>query len=282
MGRVALIMIGESFREGGQNTRVRGTAESFAGQREACLSHVRYIHVLRALGYDVDVYIHTLSTSYDADILKWYGASIKGVLFVPSGMNMGSVNGHFHGARRLVTDKAQYYVLMFVRIDLALKDMFLETVNPLAITALTFPSVTWKVCHMVADCPRMNDMMMFIPAKYFAVLDKVVMGHNTWHDLVHLPRSGVTHADFQLLLNTLHDSDSAKDWNPLYYIVNRHQEPCWHSKGFVFDELALRPAQDTDSQYAHVVSLYLVTGSSSSAFCESSMLQGDGEEGEEG
>ena len=32
------------------------------------------------------------------------------------------------------------------------------------------------------------------------------------------------------MINTFHDSDSQKDWNPLYYMVNREQTQNWHDK----------------------------------------------------
>ena len=36
--------------------------------------------------------------------------------------------------------------------------------------------------------------------------------------------------DLDTMLRTFHDSDSAKDFNPLYYIVNRRQSHVHHTK----------------------------------------------------
>jgi hypothetical protein len=40
------------------------------------------------------------------------------------------------------------------------------------------------------------------------------------------------------MINTYHDSDSEKDFNPLYYIVNRAQSTVWHSEGLLFDKMS--------------------------------------------
>jgi hypothetical protein len=44
----------------------------------------------------------------------------------------------------------------------------------------------------------------------------------------------VTNEDCDLILKTLHDSDSAKDWNPLYRIANRSQA-IWHTRDTYYD-----------------------------------------------
>ena len=38
-----------------------------------------------------------------------------------------------------------------------------------------------------------------------------------------------------MMINTYHDSDSAKDYNPIYYIVNRH-ETSIHTTKKIFDK----------------------------------------------
>jgi len=37
-----------------------------------------------------------------------------------------------------------------------------------------------------------------------------------------------------VMINTYHDSDSQKDFNPLYYIVNRPENNVWHSENEIF------------------------------------------------
>jgi hypothetical protein len=36
-------------------------------------------------------------------------------------------------------------------------------------------------------------------------------------------------------VNTYHDSDSEKDWNPLYKIANRPESKIWYSEGHIIE-----------------------------------------------
>ena len=49
---------------------------------------------------------------------------------------------------------------------------------------------------------------------------------------------GVKYNDLDTMINTYHDSDSAKDYNPLYYIVNRPENKIHHSEGVFFNKYA--------------------------------------------
>lgn len=61
------------------------------------------------------------------------------------------------------------------------------------------------------------------------------IGHETWYYLI---QKGLTYDDMNTMINTYHDSDSEKDFNPLYYIVNRAQSTVWHSEGLLFDKMS--------------------------------------------
>ena len=56
-----------------------------------------------------------------------------------------------------------------MRIDLFLKDKFSEVFNPLA-DKILFPSVCFEPYHKCDIHPRINDMMMFIPKKYYYLI----------------------------------------------------------------------------------------------------------------
>ena len=58
--------------------------------------------------------------------------------------------------------------------------------------------------------------------------------HDTWCDLINT--TDLTYNDLDTMINTYHDSDSFKDYNPLYYIVNRPESKIWHSKGHIFNK----------------------------------------------
>ena len=76
-------------------------------------------------------------------------------------------------------------------------------------------------------------MMMFIPKKYFNFIKKFELHHESWHDLIVYHK--LSYEDLDMMLNTYHDSDSAKDFNPIYYIVNRNVNNTHRTKE-IFDK----------------------------------------------
>ena len=75
--------------------------------------------------------------------------------------------------------------------------------------------------------------MMFIPKKYFKFIKNVELNHNTWHDLIVF--YNFKYKNIDTMLNTYHDSDSSKDFNPIYYIVNRNINNI-HTTKEIFDK----------------------------------------------
>ena len=51
-----------------------------------------------------------------------------------------------------------------------------------------------------------------------------------------MKNTDLTYEDLGTIINTYHDSDSSKDYNPLYYIVNRPENIIWHSEGDIFNK----------------------------------------------
>ena len=92
---------------------------------------------------------------------------------------------------------------------------------------IRFISICWGICDRCGDHPRVNDMMMYIPCKYFNRLDQIELSHESW---AHLIDKGFTYEDLDMMCDTYHDSDSAKDYNPYYSIVNRPECATHHTQ----------------------------------------------------
>ena len=48
--------------------------------------------------------------------------------------------------------------------------------------------------------------------------------------------TNLTYDDVGAYVDTLHDADSAKDFNPLYFLANRRVNPEWHDRGKIFNK----------------------------------------------
>jgi hypothetical protein len=109
----------------------------------------------------------------------------------------------------------------------------MDIFNP-NIDNILFPTICWVRCNRDNNRPRVNDMMLFIPHKYYKYIKNVIIGHGSWAILIE--KTDLTYNDMDTMINTFHDSDSCKDYNPLYKIVNRKESSIFHSEGHIFDK----------------------------------------------
>ena len=78
---------------------------------------------------------------------------------------------------------------------------------------------------------------IFIPKKYYNSIQYITFthtGHELWTKLI--DNAKLKYDDMDTMLKTYHDSDSAKDFNPIYYIVNRPECTKLHTLGVIFDK----------------------------------------------
>lgn len=234
----ALVFIGESFRLGSQYTRNRGAQEAHAEQIKASQSHKDLIAFInREWTCTVDVYIHTYSTPYDDELRAIYGPMAHAVFLDACSNATKSINDYIVLSKAAIPNKP-YDFIWFIRIDLFLKHAFFERLTSLGPIAfqerILYPSMCFIGHHKTRSRPRVNDTMMSIPLKYRELLDSgvLILNHNSWASIAK------TRPDVKMgfLLDTLHDSDSEKDWNPIYAIVNRKECSKWHSEGWRFSD----------------------------------------------
>lgn len=237
--KCALVFIGESFRLGSQHTRNRGSQEAYPQQISASRTHKDLIAFInREWGYTVDVYIHTYSTRYDDELLGVYDPVTHSVFLDPSNTVTRSINDHVALSKAGIAHNANYDFIWFIRIDVYLKEALLERLVQIGSTAfqerILYPSMCYIGHHKTRSWPRVNDTMLSIPMKYRELLDsgELTLDHDSWASIAN-KRPDV---NLGFLLDTLHDSDSEKDWNPIYTIVNRKECSKWHSEGWRFSD----------------------------------------------
>lgn len=226
-----IILFGESFRLGGQGNRNIGSNESYHAQILAANSHVNFIKDLNGKGVNVDVYISSYKTKFSDDLVNVYKDVLIGSDFYD----------HLMGHENLINNKInkiadikKYDFLLIMRIDLYLKNKFTEIFNS-NWDKILWPSICFKPHHKCGIHPRVNDMMIFVPKKYYSHLEHFhKLTHEQWARLVE--HTSLDYNCLDTMINTFHDSDSAKDFNPLYYIVNRYENNVQHTVGDFFDK----------------------------------------------
>jgi hypothetical protein len=233
-----LLLLGESFRLGNQGTRSRGEDASYPEQIRACKTHMKFIEALKTQGCDMDIRISSYTTKFDNDLINIYKDNLVNCIFYNHCIGIHNL---FHNSMKTINVDT-YDFIVYIRIDLCLKDGFINIFNP-SWETIRFPSICFLPYSIVDGHPRVNNMLLFIPKKYFKYIGNMDFlpigddGHRLWAQLI--KTTDLTYNDLDTMIHTFHDSDSAKDYNPLYYIVNRNQQTIFHSEGNVFDKYNL-------------------------------------------
>lgn len=234
-----VVFLGETFRMGGQGTRSIGSDESYSEQIKASKSHISFIEDLKERKCcSADVYISTYNTKFNSDLLNIYNKVLIGSDFYDERIGY---NRLLHNSIGKIKDLTVYDFVFFSRINICFKDEFLNVFNPGYPNwdKILFPSICWFRDSKVGNHPRVNDMMIYIPKRYYNYIKNIAYeayydGHRMWYNLI--GQTDLTYDDIDTMLNTYHDSDSAKDFNPIYYIVNRPICTKHHSEGYIFDK----------------------------------------------
>ena len=213
-----LLLFGESFRLGGQRTRDRGSPASYEGQMRAVRSHLDWIEHLRQKGIEISVGIESYTTPYDQKLASMYPLAFS--FFHAELMGQNGLLQHAFQFK----DMTSYDFILCMRIDIFLKLPFMDLFQPWE--TIRFPSICWGKWDRYEGHPRVNDMMMYIPRKYLNRLDPIELSHESWF---HLIQRGFTYEDLDMMCDTYHDSNSEKDYNPYYSIVNRPECATHHT-----------------------------------------------------
>tara|TARA_B110001469_G_C9636995_1_gene319504 strand:+ start:248 stop:958 length:711 start_codon:yes stop_codon:yes gene_type:complete len=234
MDNCLFLFIGESFRLGNQLTRNRGSVESYPEQIKASHSHINFIDncIDKFNIKKASVYISTYNTKYNDNLISIYEKYLLNhdIYDKVSGLP----NNLFHKSILKIKNIEDYDFVFYIRIDLFLKQEFIDIFDP-TIKKILFPTICWYKDRKCGKHPRVNDVMLFIPKKYYKYIKNFKIYHDNWYVLIET--TDLTYEDLDTMIHTYHDSDSYKDFNPLYYIVNRPESKETHSNGYIFDKM---------------------------------------------
>lgn len=245
--RLLFLIAGGSFRKGSSQNRNYGVedTEVYNNQIKIAKRHMEFLnHIKHKYNIEIDIVLSTYSTSYDNDLISIYKNNIVGEYIYPfnNGMGLKGIHNLFHLAYK--NHLNNYNGIFFFRVDIFLKQKLFDIFNPFS-KKILFPFIvsinnitSGKIDHINPDGhPVHSDMLLFVPEKYFRVINYINLGHATWSELVGGCFGFVKHEnpilyydDFDVMIDTHHDSDSGLDCNPLYYTINRGICEKWHDK----------------------------------------------------
>jgi hypothetical protein len=249
-----LVFIGQSFRDGSQLSINHDTMNSILGQQKASESHINFILNLISKNYNVDICINTYKSKYLNLLLDWY--NIPNTVLHKINYYDKLLGLNFLLQTSIIDIKIDIYdFIYFIRIDLCLSQLFIDLFlyKP---DKIIFPFRLWN--KHKSDITPLCDVMVYVPKKFFNVINNIVLYHTMLtHYLTFLNNN-----DIELIINTIHDSDSEKDYNPLYYMVSRKRNFIWYSINNIIDKtnyniISILNLEEDDISYNNILSYYM-------------------------
>lgn len=219
---------GLSFRFGTQFSTEVGVPWVVHSQKKAFQSQIQLInHIQNKYNCQIDIIIDTLSTVYNQIIIDCFKDTNHEFNFIKN-MDPGLPYAFNRALFRIVDRLDQYDFLFISRNDLIFKDKLFDLISP-DDNEIKFPFVMQypirKLKIRFPNCdqkiPMAVDAFLYFPKKHFNILDcfKKSLGDN--HDFLMNAIELDESINFSPYINTYHDGDPVKDWNPLYRIVGR-------------------------------------------------------------
>lgn len=248
INKLLLIIGGECFRDGGQRSRLKDTDISIENQLKATNSHIDFINYLyNTYGITTDIQLISYDSKYENILINKYK---------DYNLNYKFYNYYFRDRTQLVNSiklkniEEQYDGILVIRPDMYLKKFFFEIFDPYS-DKICYPSVCFIGQHRVDGYPRINDTMVFVPKKFLQIVYYTV-GIKLYHEAIkdYITSHNLNlNNDFDFFLKTLHDSDSYKDYNPIYYFVSRKASTKWHSYGYTIEDTNFLPIETSHQLY---------------------------------
>lgn len=250
--RGLVVLIGESFREGGRHSRETAlTHESFENQKRATQSHIKFIsHLESKFKCQIDLKFDTYQTKYTYDLVNWYTKKVVNVNHRVSAKKIVEKrNKHTtefnRKYKKIISDTfdegtIEYDFIFITRFDVFLKDKMLEVFNP-NWDKIKFPMVWhWKKHCKTGklECgysyPVVVDTMLFVPKRLFYTILNFHLDLNSWKTLICKEELDVGYGDIGVMIDTMHRPNTKDMWNPLCKLISRPEKPkgLYHTKYF--------------------------------------------------
>lgn len=247
-----LILYGGSFRE----SRIDKHSESqvIKNQIKASKSHLTFINTIKEkYNIDTDIVIATYNNPNFNIMKKLYASHL-----INTNLNNISDNLDIGGLMCQIYDKIynirnNYDSIIFIRIDLVLKkyffNIFKEQYHKITYTNWVYGPKCWRTFKPIW---YVSPNITILPKKYYAYIEKFFMGFGNYRygipkiknkklkkwieymgresktgDAVHnqvtrlIQNTDLKKTDFDVLIHTIHSSNSSHDWNPLWYQPDR-------------------------------------------------------------
>jgi len=240
MKKCLVLFLGESFRYGPQDNRNTGCPLSFDEQKKACFTHIDFCkNIEEKYNCEIDIIVNSYNTQYNNDLIQWYTDYKCNSQFIFNTDYIGISNLYKNSVLNSNVNINTYDYVVYIRVDIVLseffKNKFYFSEDKILFTSACF---SFNNFHIHYNYPRVVDMFMCIPKKYYSdqLFNNIEVYHSAWWWLKQFDQN----IEIDFLTYTMHDSDSQKDWNPFYYIANRPCSENWYDAGKILNPKTLQ------------------------------------------
>ena len=222
MVKTLLVLTGDAFRHVNGNYHV--SEENFTDQKMCSLSHRRFMMRSNAT---YDVFVNTYDTKndlYNQSLRSWYADAIRYTIIPEHLGEYGLIDNTIAQLREM--DLSSYDNILFVRIDLFLREYFILKYHPGENCIMYAHLDSHESSGNGGPFPGVCHNITFVPSKFF----KFLLEGNVWkwHESANIACNYTR--DIKFLINSFHSCDTAKEWNPLYAMAGRDEPHIWLQK----------------------------------------------------
>jgi hypothetical protein len=226
MKKFLFVLHGESFRYGGQFSRVRGKGDYYDRQLFATSSHIKLIDKL-ANEYDIDILINSyeLNRTDDDKLYKLYKNKTNNFI-----LNLNKnifrieedlLNNTYDKIKNIININDYEYIFIS-RIDMFLKNYMIDNFNKYLLKyKIVFPHIDSNFNINKPNTYGVFHTHMIIPKNYFDIINNNTI-YNMAHGVIHplINKYGFNCVDY--MVYTLHVCCTDLGWNPLYICVGKN------------------------------------------------------------
>jgi hypothetical protein len=207
-----LLIRGEAFRIGGQSKRrTNGSIDEQKIAFESIKKNI--IHPLKEKYSKINIYVDIVVLSKEKQelIKKWF-SELKDIKII-----------HIHKYVLETQIKTLEQSLMLIKNNYPILIIRIDTVFKVKIPFNKMSNTYFYVPFHGKFGPRINDIMIQIPKKSLFIFKKALKYHKidlhyVYESLINLK---IPKDKLKFIINKRYDANSAKEWNPIYYLIGR-------------------------------------------------------------
>lgn len=210
-----MVLTGDAFRH--VNGRPYIDPENFNDQKLCTFSHLRFIESIKPIQTDIFVNTYALYPEYDRALRSWYPDAVRYTNNPHLLGEYGLIDNTISQLRQM--DLTPYTGILFVRIDLFLREYFLNVFDVNEDSVMYTHLDTHEKSGNGGPYPGVCHNIVFVPKQHISLLLEGIVWKR--HESANLLCKRTN--KIKGFINTYHSCNTAHEWNPIYAMAGRDE-----------------------------------------------------------